>query len=240
MHQKPLIGITLDWQEKGTFSKRPHYALRHHFFHAIRVAGGVPIGIPYEFELLPEYVERLDGLLTPGGNFASPLDWYVPSEEPLPYEPSPRLDFDLAIIKAMLESGKPVLGICAGMQLLAGLFDCKMTRNVHSYYNTKIDYLNEKPAEEYAYELSIEPDTLLASIVGNRNIGANTAHREAVVEVPENVIVNARSPEGVIEGIEIPKYKFALGAQWHPEFFVDEKTPHLKIFEAFIKASVGK
>lgn len=235
MKLSPLIGITLDWQESGTFSKRPHYALRHHFFDAVRAAGGIPVGIPYEFALLPEYTARLDGLLTPGGNFASPLEWYVPSEDPLPYKPSPRLDFDLAIIEQMLSVGKPVLGICAGMQLLAGLFKCKMTRNVHKYHNTKIDYLNEKPAEEYAYQVDITKNTLLSSIVGDEKLDVNTAHREAVVEVPDNVIINARSPEGVIEGIELPEYEFALGVQWHPEFFVSEETRHKKIFNAFIQ-----
>ena len=114
-----------------------------------------------------------------------------------------------------------------------------VTVNVHNYYQTKIDYLNEKPAEEYAYKVDIKPDTLLASIVGEQKIDVNTAHREAVVEVPENVTINALSPEGVIEGIEIPKYDFALGTQWHPEFFVDEDTAHLKIFKAFINAAAN-
>jgi putative glutamine amidotransferase len=237
MKNQPLIGITLDWQEKGTFSSRPHYALRERFFRAIRVAGGLPVGIPYEKSLIPDYIARLDGLLTPGGNFASPLDWYVPSEEPIAYAASPRLEFDLEIIQAMLSEGKPVLGICAGMQLLGGLLGCRMTRNVHSYYNTKIDYLNEKPAEEYAYEVSIKPKTLLHSIVGTESMLVNTAHREAVVEVPDSVIINSLSPEGVIQGIEAPSYAFALGLQWHPEFFLEEANPHRKIFDAFVHAA---
>lgn len=236
MSKRPLIGITLDWQKQGTFSRRPHYALREHFFHAVHVAGGLPVGIPYNISAIEDYVSNLDGLLTPGGNFASPKSWYVHPDETSPYEPSPRLEFDTNLIHAMLDADKPVLGICAGMQLMAGIFGCKMTHDLHSYYNTTIDYLNQKPAEEYAYDISIEPGTLLSRITNLKTMPVNTAHQEAVVEVTNDVVVNAHSPEGVVEGIELPKYRFALGAQWHPEFFTDLGNPHRKIFEAFVTA----
>lgn len=55
---KPLIGITLDWQKDGSFSKRPHYALRTHYFDAVAAAGGLGFGIPYQEGMIAGYVAR--------------------------------------------------------------------------------------------------------------------------------------------------------------------------------------
>jgi putative glutamine amidotransferase len=237
---RPLIGITLDWQKEGTYSKRPHFALREHYFNAIYAAGGLPVAIPMVHGAISQYIDRIDGLLVPGGGFASPDSWYVDVTEPAPYEPSPRLDFDLAMLRQALAADMPVLGICAGMQLLGGLEGCKMTRNVRKYADTAIDHLDEKPAEERAHAITITPDTLLANIVRQAGMMVNTAHKEAIVQTPAHVTVNALAPDGVIEGIELPKHRFALGVQWHPEFFLDDASPDLTLLKAFVSAAAGK
>ena len=178
---RPLIGISLDWQEEGTFSKRPHYALREHYFNIVAKAGGLPIGIPYSPDLLNDYQERVDGLVIPGGFFASPNHWYISDDGKSPYEPSPRLEFDIALIESALDKNIPILGICAGMQLMAGLLGCKMTEDLQKYFSTEIDHLNEKPAEEVAHYVDIKSKTLLEEIIGESRINVTTAHREAVV-----------------------------------------------------------
>jgi len=75
--------------------------------------------------------------------------------------------------------------------------------------------------------------------VGAGKIEVNTAHQEAVVSVPKDMTISARSPEGVIESIELPKQKFALGVQWHPKFFLRAGNPHRKVFEVLVAAAKG-
>lgn len=239
MSKRPKIAVTLDWQEEGTFSSRPHYALREHYFNIIYMAGGVPFGVPYIEGGVNEYLQMADGVVVPGGFFASPSDWYVEPDAASPYEESPRLQFDLDIIKGALELDKPILGVCAGMQLMGGLLGCKMTHNVQEYVQTDIDHLNEKPAEEKAHLVHVQQGTLLDSIVGQKNIDVNTAHKEAIVQVAADVMVNAISEDKVIEGIEIEGKRFALGVQWHPEFFAEKDDPSFKLFEALV-AEAGK
>lgn len=228
----PSIGITLDWQEEGTFSKRPHHALREHYFQAITKAGGLPFGIPYAPDLIDAYLKKVDGLVIPGGFFASPSNWYITDDGKSPYEASPRLEFDLELIQTALARDIPILGICAGMQLMGGVLGCKMTHDVQTHFSTDIDHLNQKPAEEVAHSVDVKKGTLLSKIIGKDSFGVNTAHREAIVEVSDNVIINCLSEDGIIEGIEIAKKRFAVGVQWHPEFFLEDNDPSFLLFKA--------
>jgi len=234
---KPLIGITLDSQEEGSFSARPHFALRKRYFEAISKAGGLGIGIPHITEDIEEYLDQVSALVVPGGGFATPDEWYIDPNEPKPYESSPRLAFDVAIIEAALKRDMPLLCICAGMQILGGILGCKLTPNVNKYLNSSIDHLNEKPAEEYGHAVEVEPNTLLHKIVQCNKFDVNTAHQEAIVEAPDNVVINCKAPDGCIEGIELPNHKFALGVQWHPEFFTTQGEKSFEIIQAFVKCA---
>jgi putative glutamine amidotransferase len=236
MAEAPLIGITLDHQESGSFSKRPHYAVRTAYFEAVAAAGGLPIGIPHHKESLARYLELVDGLVVPGGGFATPEAWYVDPDEPKAYEDSPRAAFDIAIIEGALARDLPLLGICAGMQELACVGGAKMTRNVHKFHSTSVDHKNGKP-ESFAHDVTVESGTRLADIVGAGRLPVNTAHVEAIVQVKPPVRISARSPDGVIEAIELTQHRFAIGVQWHPEFFIAEAGPHLALFQALVAAA---
>jgi putative glutamine amidotransferase len=239
MAETPLNGITLDYQESGSFSKRPHYAVRTAYFEAVAAAGGLPIGIPHDRESLSRYLALVDGLVVPGGGFATPEAWYVDPDEPKAYADSPRAAFDIAVIEQALARDLPLLGICAGMQELACVAGAKMTRNVHKFHATPVDHKNGKP-EAFAHDVTVESGTRLAEIVGSGRLMVNTAHVEAIVSVKPPVRISARSSDGVVEAIELPQHRFAIGVQWHPEFFIAEAGPHLALFQALVAAARGE
>lgn len=228
----------LDYEPSGSFSKRPYHAVRTAYFDAVHGAGGLPVAIPYVNGAIGDYVNLCDGLITPGGEYRFPEDWYggpPPSEADIP----PRARFEIGLTRAALDGDKPILGICAGMQVMAGVLGGTFFEDVRTEIDTAIDHLNEKPAEEIAHQVAVTAGSLLHRVLGSDEIGVNTAHKEALKEVPDGVVVNAVAPDGVVEGIEIPGKRFALGVQWHPEFFLDPAGPHFALFRALVDAARG-
>ena len=78
------------------------------------------------------------------------------------------------------------------------------------------------------------PGTLLHQIVGAAEMRVNSAHHQAVADPGPRAKVNATAPDTVIEGVEDTGYRFCLGVQWHPEFFIDPGDR--RIFDALIAA----
>jgi putative glutamine amidotransferase len=65
----------------------------------------------------------------------------------------------------------------------------------------------------------------------------NTAHNEALSNNPDSLLINAVAVDGVVEGIEIPRKRFCLGIQWHPEFFANKGDANFNLFTALIDAA---
>ena len=236
MTGRPLIGVMLDHAESGSFSSRPHHAIRVHYFEAVWRSGGLPVGMPYLDEAIPEYLARLDGLLTPGGRYPFPAAWYGRPADP-GETITPRARFEIDLTRAALDRDMPILGICAGMQVLAGVMGGTFYADVRVELETAIDHLDERPAEEFAHPVRVAPGSALQRITGRSAFDVNTAHKEALLDAPDGVVVNAVAPDGVIEGIEIAGRRFALGVQWHPEFFLDPGGPHFALFRALVDAA---
>src|SRR6516165_6368487 len=120
--RKPRIAVILDENTSGDGQR---YEAAKGYFRAVRDAGGLPFGIPYLQEIVEPVLEEFDGLLAVGGRFAYPDEWYVrgdASKAP----PSERLAVERALVEGLLARDKPVLGICAGMQMLACLHGSKL------------------------------------------------------------------------------------------------------------------
>ena len=237
--KKPIIGVTLDFAEgselEGSFSKRPHYAVRESYFEWVKVAGGIPIGIPFQADLIDDYLDQIDAIIIPGGDFALDPSWYVEGDAPQ-FEPSPRLKFDVQIIKKALERDMPLLGICAGMQILAGMHGCKLASDIQKYSATGASHRGEDPTQ-YAHNVIVEDDGLLELISQAQEMGVNSHHAEGVVEVCHPVKISGMAGDGVIEAIEIAGKKFALGVQWHPEFFTEDENPNFEIVKALVSSA---
>ena len=87
------------------------------------------------------------------------------------------------------------------------------------------------PRHQPAHAVQILPGTMLHRIVGGESMMVNSSHHQAVRE-PGAARVNARAPDGVIEGIEDPRFRFCLGLQWHPEFLID--AGDARVFAALV------
>ena len=236
MARRPNIGILLDYESDGSFSKRPHYALRTAYFDAIWKAGGTPIGIPYIAAAADEFTGLCDGFLFPGGFYPFPARLYG-EPECGPEVLHPRFKFEEHLMGHLIDENQPVLGVCAGMQVMAGLYGGTFYRNLHDHIETEIDHLNHRPAEQFAHGVDVVSGSHLHRVLGTTHMSVNTAHNEALNNNPEGLTINAIAEDGVVEGVEIPNKHFCLGVQWHPEFFAIDGDAHFNLFTALVDAS---
>lgn len=228
MKREPRIAVILDENTSGDASR---YEAPKTLFTAIRDAGGLPFGVPYLHEIVETVVEDFDGVVCGGGRFAYPDAWYLGgkvSRAP----PSERLSIEQAIVSGYLGRNKPILGLCAGMQLLACVNGCRLWSDVQTSSPTVLEH----DKQDGLHKVTLAPHTRLFALVGETSLMVNTSHQEAVGELSGSVVAAARADDGVIEAIEVPGRGFALGLQWHQERFAGSNHAGNRVFRGFIEA----
>lgn len=234
-----LIGVTLDSEQPGGYSKFPWYALRQNYCEAVVNAGGLPVPLPHEPDQAEAYLDRLDGVIVTGGAFdVDPAMFGADSRHATVKTKERRTAFELAITKGALKRDMPVLGICGGQQLLHVILGGKLHQHIPDAVANAVAHEQPNPRNEPGHSVRIVPDTLLHRLTKVDTMQVNSAHHQAASDEPKGVIVNATAEDGVIEGIEAPAYKFCLGVQWHPEFEIS--TGDSRIFAGFLAACRNK
>ena len=155
-------------------------------------------------------LDKCDGFIVPGGTYSFNLDEYV--------------------INYAIRHDKPLLGICLGFQAMCSLF--AKSRNRFDMTNRLDNDRHHGKPDEYLHKVSIKDNTLLRSIIGSEMIQVNSLHHDIVDFELNDLVINATSDDGIIEGVELPNKKFILGLQWHPEYLRDDNTK--KIMDRFI------
>lgn len=236
----PVIGITLDAERggDGQYSKFPWYALRQNYVSAVVRAGGLPLLLPHEMDLLPIYLDDIDGLLVTGGAFdIAPSLYGVDTTHKSVVTKDGRTEFEMAMLQGAMKRDVAVLGVCGGQQLLHVALGGTLIQHIPDELPDALAHEQPNPRDETGHDVDIVPGTLLHAILGDDFIQVNSAHHQAARDEPPGVRVNARAPDGVIEGIEAANMSFCLGVQWHPEFEITDADT--RIFAAFIEAARG-
>ncbi len=220
---RPLIGLTLDSEEAGSYSKFPWYAIRQNYADWVGAAGGLPVALPHGPAIPDEFLDRIDGLVVTGGAFdVDPSIFGADERHESVVTKGRRTSFELALTRKALKHDMPVLGVCGGAQLLNVALGGTLVQHIPDSVSQALAHEQPNPRNEPGHEVEILPGTRLAEIVGKPSLEVNSAHHQAVDRPGRGVVVNARAPDGVIEGIELPSCKFCIGVQWHPEFSLQE------------------
>lgn len=234
----PVIGITLDSEGPGGYSRFPWYAARRNYSSAVAAAGGLPFMLPHEPGRAGEYAERISGLVITGGAFdIDPAMFGAAARHPSVTLKEGRTDFERAVTEAALARDLPVLGICGGHQLLNVVLGGTLVQHIPDEVEGALAHEQPNPRDEPGHGVAVAEGTLLRRLAGAAALEVNSAHHQAAAATGPGVVVNATAPDGVVEGIEAPARRFCLGVQWHPEFGVS--AADAAIFRALVDAAGG-
>jgi putative glutamine amidotransferase len=191
-----------------------------------------------------EAVRTIDGLVLAGGGDVDPsLFGQAPHPTYEPAEPG-RDEQEIALVRAAVASGVPVLAICRGVQVMNVAFGGSLVQDIPSSVSGAAHHHVAAPPSAIAHEVWMTRDSLLWTVMresaeGGDTLQVNSRHHQAVAKPAEGFVVCGTAPDGVIEAIERSGGSFCLGVQWHPENFW--RTGEFRsLFEAFVKAAQEK
>lgn len=235
---KPIIGIVpaID-EEKGL------YYVHEDNIRAIEEAGGTPILIPYySTPKNTRILHLMDGLYLTGGNDIDPTLF---GEEPKPHLGNitrVRDNFEIKIIRKILELEKPILAVCRGTQILNVALGGDMYQDIYSQIETPILQHQQNATKSHpSHFVNIDKNSLLYQLVNETKIKVNSRHHQANRNIAKSLKISGRANDGVIEAIESTDHRFVLGLQWHPEnMAVKGDEVSRKIYQGFIQVCKEK
>jgi len=220
--KNPIIGITLDYENNGGYSKFPWYAIRENYLNCLHKFGAIPIPLFHQSSLNDYFLKTLDGLVITGGNFDIDPALYSETTDGSRNIKNKRTNFEIEIFKKFLQGSKPILGICGGEQLMNVATGGDLIQDINSSINTNINHEQINPRNEVSHEVKITKNSKLFKIIQSDKIKVNSAHHQSVKNTGENFIASAFASDNVVEAIEHTKHSWCIGLQWHPEFLITD------------------
>lgn len=219
-----MILMTPDIENPAGIASEKTYAVRANYAEAISEAGGIPLILPYETEAIAAALDLADGVVITGT---------IPGAD----GEAERRSFELRLVEHAVKAGKPILGICHGMQLIGEWLGGTFSRSLPGPGAEVVEHMPTAVPDRLAHEISVEPGSALAGILGGAEATVNSLHRHALTGVGRFRVV-ARAQDGVIEAFEGETPGLCLGIQWHPEYRLTDFDR--AIFRMFVSRSATR
>jgi putative glutamine amidotransferase len=215
-------------------SPRERYSVHRGYIDALWAVGAQPVIVPAgeggDSDRILDLVADCAALIVSGGNDVDPSFYGVPlggGEQ----DPDPERDaIELEVVRQSTAAGRPVLGICRGIQVLAVADGGTLIADLPSAgFN---GHWEEEREHEPVHEVAADPGSLAARVLSGATV-VNSIHHQAVASTGASLRATAWSPDGVIEAVEGPGI---LGIQWHPERLAAGDPRHLAPFRWAVTA----
>jgi putative glutamine amidotransferase len=230
----PLIGLcAVRERARWGFWDRTVHLVADSYVGIVQRAGGLALILPVDTRSPVHIVDALDGLLLVGGADVDPAS-YGAKRKPGTEATYPERDaFEIALVRAAVERGVPVLGICRGMQILNVAFGGTLLQDIAEPDGSTIHRRRLGGFEDTENHIELEDSSLAERASGEGIHIAHCHHHQAIDRLGEGLVITGRAVEdGLPEAIEAADGSWVLGVQWHPEAR-DESA----IVEAFVEAA---
>ena len=226
-----VIGVTPAQSDKGNIT------INQDYLNAIIRAGAAPVLLPMteDESVQSALLTRIDGLLLSGGADVAPALY---GEETLPVcgVTDPLRDTaEVYLVKKSVRENIPFLAICRGFEIMIAAAGGTLYQDIETQRPDSLRHpCYEVPAEK-VHGVTIEENTLLYELCGQKEIRVNSRHHQGAKELPPVLTISARAEDGLPEGIELSGHPFAVGVQWHPETLSAENPEAQALFDALAR-----
>jgi putative glutamine amidotransferase len=237
--RQPLVAVSTDVRQFENYTW--HAAPQQYLEAALSAAGVTPLLVPSFGDRLDldALLSSVDGVMVTGSksNVHPSLYGGEASEENGPYDEA-RDSTTLPLIRKAIEEGVPLLAICRGIQELNVALGGTLATEIQEQQGV-MDHrapVSDDQDERFAIRqsVSIKPGSCLAGVFGAGEIMVNSVHRQAVGRLGGRLQVEAAAEDGTIEAVSvIDASAFAVGVQWHPEYWAKSDDASARIFRAF-------
>ena len=233
--KKPIIGLTPQYDyEKNRVWVGPNY------LEAIYAAGGIPIMLPLhtDKESLKIAANVCDGFLFTGGPDISPFLYQEETIAQCGVVVPERDKMEEDLFSIIIDTDKPVLGICRGVQILNVFLGGTLYQDIPAQFASPIQLAHSQASGNsvLSHSVILEEDSLLHKINPKDYIQVNSFHHQAIKDVAPGLKIAGKAMDSLIEAVYHPGKKFFLGVQWHPEHLFKTSDDAMNIFKAFINA----
>ena len=248
---RPLLGVpTQTLQSFGGIPTDfpPSWVMSQRYIQTLAASGGLPWMLPLLCDdpaSMRAMYDRLDGLFLPGGADIDPSSYGAPRHPKCDQRTDGcRDELELTFVRWAIEEGKPVLGVCRGLQIIniarggtiwQDLADQVPGTDKHDFFPFDGRYTRD----HLAHSATLAAPSRLRDILGVDELPVNSMHHQGIRALGADLVATAVAPDGVIEAIEGTGDAFLVGVQWHPEALTERDPRMRRLFDVFVDAAAA-
>lgn len=228
----PIIGLLAEIDDEQDTK------LKYSYTKAIENSGGIPLLLPYteSDQTIDRFIEMCNGFVFTGGVDVSPERYGETPQPTCGKVQKYRDELDFKVFSKAMETGKPILAICRGMQLVNAALGGTLYQDIPTEVKKAIIHRPADTEKIAVHDVEVLANTPLSAFTGIGWIEVNTFHHQAIKRLGKGLEVMALADDGIIEAVYLTDHPYLRAYQWHPERLYDNDDNSRRIFDDFIEA----
>ncbi|RYL92478.1 gamma-glutamyl-gamma-aminobutyrate hydrolase family protein [Sporolactobacillus sp. THM7-4] len=229
---RPIVGVTGGFLKKNDFTGGPY--AHQDYISSLFTAGAVPVILPTALDdVLEKYIEICDGFILSGGYDVDPKFYHADPSLHCGIFDTERDYFELKLFSRAMAVGKPILGICRGMQVINVALGGSLIQDIPTEVEHPLQHVQKEARGRASHKVRLLKNSRLAQLFhSEETIYVNSLHHQAIDRLADGLKAAAFSADGIIEAVEHVDEEQVMAVQWHPESMAVSGSPLMRILFA--------